>query len=241
MPVTDARPRLTSGDFRPPKQCLVTSRRRLWFLLAPALHLVPAMIQRVGAFIFVSSLFGVGCGVGDDNLEPIDPNPNGVVCTDAFKATGTWTAGTPMRDPVETPTGCWPVGQWRFTLAIDPSDESILDINADKKPDRCGAVKNTSIASFDASYSFTVNRVDDGDGWIESYILEGAVQQDGEFHWNDKVLYKLKVTEGGSGECEGNLELLSADRKSLWNLHPTLTGTAIAGTGDFTLYDEAKD
>ena len=66
------------------------SRTNIAFRLAPPLHTVIGMTQRLGAFILVS-LFGVGCGVGDDKVEPNDPNPENIVCTDSFKLAGTFT------------------------------------------------------------------------------------------------------------------------------------------------------
>ena len=204
------------------------------------------MIQRIGACILLSSL-GVGCGVGDEGVDPIDPNPNKLVCTDAFKVTGSFVPGTPARpvtdpeDPASPFTGCWPVGTWNFTVTIDPTDENIQDITGDQVADRCGSVTNTSIATFDASYSFTVNRTADAnEDWIDSYTLTGSVQEGTKTRWNDKYLYKVKVTEGGNRECIGGLELYSLDGKSYWNLQPAQAGTTINGFGDFHQYQEPQ-
>jgi hypothetical protein len=199
------------------------------------------MSHRVGAFILVS-LFGVGCGVGDDNVEPNDPNPEGIVCTDAFKITGTFTPGTPTRD-ADTPTGCWPVGTWTFTASLDPTDTYVRDITGDMKPDRCGQVAKTAPATVDASYSFVVNRTQDPNGtdWVDSVTLTGAAPSGAHTVWNDKVLYKLSITEGGGLDCEGNLELYSSDGKSYWNLHPMQAdGQPLSGFGDFTLYTDSR-
>jgi hypothetical protein len=206
------------------------------------------MIKRVGACILVS-IFGVGCGVGDDPddkqppVDEIDPNPNGLVCTDAFKITGTFTPGTPARptvdpaDPTAPFTGCWPYGTWSFTVSRDPGEENIQDITGDQKADRCGAVSGTQVASFDSSYSFVVSRTPDAEAeYIDNYTLPGATVVSGRTMWNDKVLYKVKVTEGGGAQCEGGLELYSADGKSYWNLHPQQGDTTISGFGDFHLY-----
>jgi hypothetical protein len=241
MPMTDARPRLTSGDTRPPKQKPVLSRTSAAFRLAPPLLSISGMNKRLGAFCLVS-LFGVGCGVGDDKVEPNDPNPENIVCTDNFKLTGTFTPGLPARD-ADSPTGCWPVGTWNFTAALDPSSDTIRDITGDQLPDRCGEVAKTAPATFDASYNFTVTRTMDADGWVEDTQLTGAtIGPDGRTMWNDKVLYKLKITEGGTLDCEGGLELYSQDGKSYWNLHPTQAdGQPIGGTGDFVLYAEPKN
>jgi hypothetical protein len=217
-------------------------------LLAPALQAVSAMFKRVGAFIFVS-MFGIGCGVGDDpdfEPEPIDPNPNGLVCTDAFKVTGTFTAGLPARpttdntdplDPIPF-SGCWPYGTWTFTVTRDPGDENIQDIDGDLKVDRCGAVEGTQGATVDASYSMVVTRetVMTDEQYYNKYVLSGQTGAGADTMWNGKVVHRVKVTEGGGGECEGGIELYSVDGTSYWNLHPALTGTTISGFGDFAIY-----
>ena len=82
----------------------------------------------------------------------------------------------------------------------------------------------------DASDTFRVDRVDSDEGWQESYTWMGDPAR----------LFRLKVTEGGGGECEGGLELISADGKEIWNMKPNQTGTAINGFGDYTLYLDAQ-
>jgi hypothetical protein len=197
------------------------------------------MIQRVGACI-LGSLFAVGCGVGDDGGGiPENKNPNGLVCTDAGTITGTFTAGTPVQPP--DVSGCWPVGTWTFTVALDPADDNVLDITGDDQPDRCGRVSGTNAAVFDASYSFVVNRTMTEDGWDESYVLTGAVQDGERYKWNDKLLYRLKVSEGGGGDCEGGLELYSLDGKSYWNLKPSQLGAVLSGVAEFALYEESQN
>lgn len=193
------------------------------------------MMQRAGAFIAIAIL-GAACGVGDEeDLVPVDPNPAKMVCTDSFKITGTFTAGTPMRD-ADSPTGCWPVGTWTFTVALDPTDDNVLDITGDQKPDRCGAVSGTRAATFDASYNLVVTRVDDGDGWVDTLAINGAAGG----RWNGKTVYRLKVTEGGGGECEGGIELYSPDSLEYWNMKPSLAGTVLSGFGDYALYEEPQ-
>lgn len=201
------------------------------------------MIQRLGAFLVVSSLLGVGCGVGDDSGDM-------PVCSDAFKVTGTFVPGTPARpatlpspDPDGTYppfTGCWPVGTWNFTVALDP-DATIQDFNDDGTSDRCGQVADTKAATFDASYSFVVERKDDATlDYVDSYSLTGSTTSGDKTLWNDKVVYKLDVSEGGSGQCEGGISIYSKDGKTFWNLHPALTDTTIAGTGDFFYYKKSR-
>jgi hypothetical protein len=196
----------------------------------------------------VVSLLAMGCGVGEDDFEPVkeDPNPQRLVCSDAFTLTGTFTPGTParptdMNDPAYT-LGCWPVGTWTFTATRDATDERILDITGDGKPERCGAVPGTQAAALDASYTLNVSRVLDNtpgiDGYVESYAIAGGVKVGSV--WNGKEVYRLKVTEGGGGDCEGGVELLSEDRKMLWNFKPSQEGTVIKGFGEFAAYQEPQ-
>ncbi len=198
------------------------------FELAPVLRYSPAM-TKAGALVLLSSVLLMGaCGVGDDGGgggDP-DPNPNRFKCTSNFKTQGTWTEGQPVR-PAEIPTGCWPVGVWTFTATIDETQPAV-DITGDGVGDRCGEVAGTTAPTVDASYSFRVDRVDDpnSDGFVESYTYLGDMS----------TFHKVTVSEGGVGDCEGSLEMISADKKSVWVFHPAETGATIVGDGDFTLY-----
>jgi hypothetical protein len=193
------------------------------------------MAQKVGACVIFSVL--VGCGVGGgEGGESIDENPLGIECTDAFKITGTFTPSTAR--PVDV-AGCWPAGTWTFSVTLDPTDDNILDVTGDMLPDRCGKVAGTQPATFKQSYSFTVTRTDDGDGYVDSYTMSGISNdcaQPGE------CLARLKVSEGGGLECEGGVEIWNADRKQYWNLKPEqATGqSALQGFGEFTQYVEAQ-
>jgi hypothetical protein len=185
----------------------------------------------------------------DPDLNP-DPNPNKLVCSDAFKITGTLTTAAPTKpttdpnDPASPYTGCWPVGTWNFTATIDSADDAVLDLDKDGVPDRCGRVAGTQAPSIDtAGYSFTYARVIDTAGeYTDTLTVAGATEVDNGTHlkWKDKYVYKVKVSEGGGGDCEGGLELFSQDGKSYWNFHPALTGTEIAGQGEFRIYQEAQ-
>ena len=197
------------------------------------------------------SFLAVGCSVDGDEFEKPNPNPTKLVCSDSFRITGTFAESANPPRPIDTDTGlpitgCWPVGKWTFTVALDPTDDSILDLTGDDQADRCGKVAGTSAATFDARYSFDVTRTnvvfpDGSEGFEEKYVLEGAVP-DGNFsRWNDKIFYRLKVTEGGGGLCEGGLELYSMDKTSYWNLHPAQTGTVLSGDGDYALFQEPQD
>ena len=204
------------------------------------------MAQKAGALL--SMMFVAACGVGSDSdtmqgddgpVEPINPNPLAIQCTDAFKINGTFTPSTARPTDV---AGCWPAGTWTFSVTLDPSDEAILDINGDKQPDRCGRVSGTVPATFKASYSFIVTRTDDGEGYADAYMMATGQPFQTSCASPGDCVARLKVTEGGNRECEGGLEIYSADRKQYWNLHPAQdTGVAtLDGFGEFTQYVEAQ-
>jgi hypothetical protein len=179
----------------------------------------------------------------DPPLEENEPNPNEVVCAGAFTLAGTFTPGTPAQPPPNDPEydSCWPFGLWTFKATVDNTAE-VLDITGDGVGDRCGEVQGTTPASVSTSYSFRVNReadIDDGGtpndtsddaqiGWKNVYtIVSGAAQAD---------LINIKVSGDGGGDCTGLFEFLGGEDKAVWNFRPTLTGTALGGIGDYTLY-----
>ena len=202
------------------------------------------MIQRLGAFLLLSSVLGVGCGVGDDSGET-------PLCSEPVTISGTFKPGTPARPATDaTPdetgayppfTGCWPFGTWTFSVTVNQSADALQDFNNDGAADRCGQVPDTKAATFEPSYSFDVTRMPDAaNDFVDSFTLAGSTQDGAKTLLNDMVLYKLKVTEGGSLECEAGLELYSKDGKSYWNLHPAQGGTKIEGTGDFYQYKSSQ-
>ena len=189
-------------------------------------------MRNAGAYILVS-LFAAACGVGDDGdtdkpLEQIDPNPNKVRCSAAFKTQGTFTPKAPLK-PADV-SGCWPVGTWTFTATIDGNAE-VLDVDKDGVGDRCQGAAAPKLA---ASYSFVVDRTPDplDEGWTETYTYTG----DTAIH----SLHVVKVSEGGGGECEGAVELVSADKKQYWVLKPSLLRGSLGGFGEYTEFIEPQ-
>ncbi|MDB4963900.1 MAG: hypothetical protein JWP01_3899 [Myxococcales bacterium] len=165
------------------------------------------------------------CGVGDEGTpaETDDRDEKlGIVCNAMFSITGTFTAGTPAR-PSDTPTGCWPVGTWTFT--------------ANMRENECEAPP----MQLATSYSFRVDRkIYNPDppgspgydptldlGWDETYTYLGDMSK----------LYRVSVSEGGSGECEGNVQLYSADGTEYWNLKPGQRGAVIEGFAEYAKYE----
>ena len=199
-------------------------------------------MKRTPGACLVLAVVGGACGVGEDEiLEPIDPNPNRVACSVGLKTQGTFSPGVPGRpivpadpdDPEDVArplAGCWPVGTWTFTATIDPAAE-VLDIDGDGVGDRCGEVPGTALPQLAPSYSYRVDRVmDDVEalGWTETItVLTGTTES---------RLVRMKISEGGGGECEGGMEYDNPERTALYSLKPALEGTTLTGFGEYTLY-----
>lgn len=202
------------------------------------------MTRRIGACLVMSLLIGCGVGGGGgdgfDDPEDLDPNPNKLTCSDAFKISGSFVESEPRPADV---AGCWAVGTWTFTVSRDPGEDNVLDITGDQKPDRCGAVSGTTAATSETNFVFQVTLEGDpeipGDSF-EKYALEGQTIVGERTQWNGKLVEKMKVTEGGSGECEAGIELISMDGKSEWNVKPSLAGTTLTGIVDFALYQDSQ-
>lgn len=165
-------------------------------------------------------LFASACVAGDETVD-LDR----ISCEESLSIQGSWTAASPLRDA--STAGCWPVGTWTFSVAVDPGGE-VLDLDGDGAPDRCGAVAGTRAPELAPSYAMRVDRTDNGEGWVDMYTYLG----DEEMH----EIYRLKVTEIGGGDCEGAIELYNSTGKLYWNLKPVLTGTTITGSGEYRVY-----
>jgi hypothetical protein len=187
------------------------------------------MKRIAGASVLFTALAATAaCGVGgDDDMmtpgggsgTPVPPIDEGDICAATFTVTGTFTPGaTPRPTDPETGaplTGCWPVGTWNFTAAVASN--------------KCATAPTVL-----PSYSFKVERVappEGGNDTVQQLTnltpLAGGMQ------------YHLSVSSNGQG-CEGHVEFGSADGTQYWNMQPTLSkdpaATAIAGSGDYTLY-----
>ena len=204
---------------------------------------LPAGMKLIAGALLTAT-FAMGCAVGPDDEEvlPIDPNPARVACSAAFTLSGTYVPGTPTRNlnpssPEYAPSGCWGVGTWTFTAAIDRAAE-VPDITGDKAGDRCGEYNGTAEPRVEASYSFRVDRIEstntngqpDGTGsLLKLTLLAGKASSE---------VIQLKIGDDGAGDCESDFELRSADRMMEWIFKPSQTDAdgKIAGAGHFVQF-----
>jgi hypothetical protein len=177
---------------------------------------------------FTALLVGA-CGVGDDDgttPPPFTEDPR--LCTANFTIAGSFTLGMAPPDDVNNDTGeppgdgqpdimgCWPTGTWTWTVAA---------------ADTTCATAPTP----EASYSFRTDYVvTDGDPGYAYTLVAPALTSN----------FRLKVSSGGGGLCEGGLEIFSADGKESWNLQPALdvfnASGPLTGVAEYALWKESQ-
>jgi len=186
------------------------------------------MMRIAGASVlFATLVVTTACGVGDDAGSNTDDRNDklGIICNASFKMSGTFTpvaAGSPGARPIDPDTmmpltGCWPVGTWTFTAAMDTNE--------------C-----TTTPAVIPQYSFRVDRAEGADmqGLVDSYTNLTSI---GDLQWH------LAVSSNGQG-CEGSFEFGSPDGKQYWNMQPVLINplsgaaptTQITGSGDYSMF-----
>jgi hypothetical protein len=171
------------------------------------------MMRLAGALTI--SILAVGCGVGDPNDTGPDMNPLGRQCTTTFSTHGSFVPDTANPKPVDPETGvaaegCWPIGVWTFQATIDTND--------------C-APAPTLLAQYQFKGTVTLN--EDGDP-IQAF----------EYMTDSSVRNIVKVSEGGSGLCEGEVDLYNTDGTQVFLFKPALNAdNSIAGDGEFGVFD----
>jgi hypothetical protein len=150
-------------------------------------------------------ILATGCGVGDDGNTNTNPNPNGRVCGATVTTAGSFAPDAANPAPTGY-EGCWPVGMWTFTVTVAMND--------------CSAAPQP----------------------LQQYQMKGIVTQDQNgdplpdmtyvTDPNAKVI--AKYSEGGSGLCEGELDLYNTDGTKVWLLKPELNAdNSITGDGEY--------
>jgi hypothetical protein len=149
--------------------------------------------------------------VSSDDGPHTTPDTIGRQCTMQMTVTGTFAESTPA-PPNEDGTayqGCWPIGVWTFQAQPGDTD-------CDVAPAPLG------------QYQFKVELKLDSDGLeyqSNSYMTDPSVRN------------RVKVSQGGDGLCEGELDLYSADGKEVWIIKPELYADKhLGGDGEYSLH-----
>jgi hypothetical protein len=184
-----------------------------------------------GRFLLLGllSLSLSACGVGDNDMPDLPMTPEPRVCSSTLAITGTFTIGAAVPDEVNNDTqlppgdgmpdftGCWPTGTWLFNLAVGENSCETPPVPL-------------------AEYRFRTDYVDDamGEPQYEYTLLAPQLTTN----------FRLKVSSGGGGLCEGILEIYSPDGLESWNLHPALNSFnmsgPLSGEGEYALWTESQ-
>lgn len=138
----------------------------------------------------------------------------GRVCTTSLTVTGSFvqSKAPPVHEDGTPYTGCWPIGTWTFSAAIEAS------------PADC-----STAPALLSQYQFKVDEMLDADGipyQVNTYMTDPTVR------------HRVKVSQGGDGLCEGELNLFSADGKEVWIIKPELyADLRLGGDGEYQLYN----
>lgn len=157
----------------------------------------------------ISALFLLATGCGVGDDGSMMPDPNGRQCTAQLTTTGTFVADTANPPPMGWVT-CWPVGTWTFTAKVGTTD--------------CAPAPTPAA----------------------QYVMKGSVQpdQNGDpqpvmsFMGDASLRPIAKYSDGGSGLCEGELDLYSTDGKTVWLLKPELNtdNATLSGDGEYGVF-----
>lgn len=157
----------------------------------------------------ISAVFLLATGCGVGDDGSMMPDPNGRQCTAQLTTTGTFAPDTANPAPMGWAT-CWPVGTWTFTAKVGTTDCSPAPTPA------------------------------------AQYVMKGGVQpdQNGDpqpvmsFMGDASLRPIAKYSDGGSGLCEGELDLYSTDGKTVWLLKPELNtdNATLSGDGEYGVF-----
>ena len=172
------------------------------------------MLRIAGVCAALLATLATGCVV--DSIDDGSTTHNGGelvgrVCTTQYAVSGSFQQSKPrpVHEDGTTLTGCWPIGVWTFTVQQEQND--------------CSTPPTTL-----GQYQFRVEERVDADGnpyQVNTYMTDPAVR------------HRVKVSQGGDGLCEGELNLFSGDGKEVWILKPELyADNRLGGDGEYSLH-----
>jgi len=166
--------------------------------------------------VFVGLII-TGCSVGNDPAgggsgsgSGSGSDTGGRMCTAQMTASGSFAPNTATPPPTDW-TGCWPAGTWTFKMAVTTTD--------------CSPAPTPL-----AQYVFTGEQDLDmnGDPVVDkfTYVTDPSVRN------------IVKVSQEGNGLCEAEVDLYSADGKTVWTLKPVLQAdNTLTGDGEYAVFD----
>ena len=155
---------------------------------------------------------GGGGGGGGGGGSGSDNNTLDRICTAQLAITGTFTAGqaAPLNPDGTAYVGCWPIGTWKFSATVGT--------------DTCSTPPTML-----PSYSFV--------GTVTTDPQTGDPLQNFMYTTDSTSHVIVHVSEASNAQCEGEVDVYSADGKQLWNMKPWLnTDKTITGEGEYALY-----
>jgi hypothetical protein len=214
-----------------PYGCVSSTATSCLMMEAPmfgkASRLQPRPIMRLVAICFLGSA-AAACETGNGaSVDAARPPPSeagntqlGIICSTFYSSAGTFAPNT--GDPPPTGfSGCWPIGVWTFSLTmVAPSAGS------------GSACAGSNVPTPLTQYEFTGTTTTDQDGDPEEVFTYNPQPDD------PNVNNTIKVTEGGSGLCQGDVSLYDTTGTKVWTLSPELNAdNSITGTGtEYDLY-----
>jgi len=158
------------------------------------------------------ALFLAATGCGVGDDGTMMPDPNGRQCNSTLTVTGSFTPDTTQPAPTDWAT-CWPVGMWTFTAQV--------------------AMNNCSPApTLMAQYQMKGTTMPD---------MNGDPMPVMQFVGDQSLRPIAHYSDGGSGLCEGELDLYSADGKTVWLLKPELNAdNSLTGDGEYGVFDTSQ-
>lgn len=155
------------------------------------------------------------------DATPMPPTPDAAladrICAWEFTLTGSFTASAPR--PADNQDGCWPVGVWKFTAtsAGAPTDGT----------PGCSPQPTPLAGGYQFHGGLETDPNDPQGPPLETFTYDT----------DPSVTNTVKVTEGGSGSCAGELDLFSTDGKQVWVFQPetdtTAATTTISGQAEY--------
>ena len=165
-------------------------------------------IAGVSALILAS-----GCLVESSGEDLTPTDMLGRLCTTEIAVTGSFvqSKAPPPNEDGTAYTGCWPIGTWTISATYATGD--------------CSDTQKPALLP---QYQFKGEELIDADG---------INYQEFTYMTDPSVHHRVKVSQGGDGLCEGELNLFSADGKQVTILKPEMySDLHLGGTGELQVY-----